>query len=432
MNNETVDNQKDVLNTTNCIQNSSIDDVIQQFDKQLMFDRIPNGSENQSYQYEKSLDKILCDFPYIQLDQVGIVEKDTGLNVGLNNGNLLITGLPKIHGIINIFVEYKFEYTKINQVISHKAIQSMMILPDPKTLWKNLPTDSKAPYQTPNEKSLSCFDIYGKTLIAASKRGRSHAHEGKFRDDDFEVKWISETGWLIVAVSDGAGSAEFSRKGAQIACATFVNELEEKLSKQEVNAKIEAIEDEKIQEQALGHLLLTVTHKAALNIQDFSEKAEQPIKKFSATFLGYVAKKIKEQWLICAVGIGDGAIAIIGDNDRFYLMNKPDGGEYVGQTRFLTTPEVWKDPQQRIISVRVNKVRYIFSMTDGVSDPKFETDNNLLDIRKWLDFSDDLFFKSDHPVNFLSRSRNLESDLLSWLDFWSRGNHDDRTLTILF
>ncbi len=114
MNNETVDSQKDVLNTTSCIQNSSIDDIIQQFDKQLMFERIPNGSENQSYQYEKLLDKILSDFPYIHLDNVGIVEKDTGLNVELNNGNLLITGLPKIHGIINIFVEYKFEFIKIN------------------------------------------------------------------------------------------------------------------------------------------------------------------------------------------------------------------------------------------------------------------------------------------------------------------------------
>ena len=48
MNNETVNNQKDVLNTTNCIQNSSIDDIIQQFDKQLTYERIPNGSENQS------------------------------------------------------------------------------------------------------------------------------------------------------------------------------------------------------------------------------------------------------------------------------------------------------------------------------------------------------------------------------------------------
>ncbi len=432
MDNETVDNQKDALNTTNCIQNLSIDDIIQQFDKQLMFARIPNGSENQSYQYEKLLDQILSNFPYIQLDNVGIVEKDTGLNAELNNGKLTITGLPKIHGIINIFVEYKFEYTKINQVILHKATQTMMILPDPKTLWKNLPTDSKAPYQSPNEKSLSCFDIYGKTLIAASKRGRSHAHEGKFRDDDFDVKWLPETGWLIVAVSDGAGSAEFSRKGAQIACSTFVNELTEKLSSQETNTKIEAIEDPNIQEQALGHLLLTVSHKAALNIQDFSEKVEQPIKKFSATFLGYVAKKINEQWLICAVGIGDGAIAIVGDDDRLYLMNKPDGGEYVGQTRFLTTPEVWKNPQHRVISARVDRIRYIFSMTDGVSDPKFETDNNLLDIRKWLDFIDDVFIKGEHSVNFLSRSRNLESDLLAWLDFWSKGNHDDRTLTILF
>ena len=432
MDNEYRDNRADVLNTTNCVQASSIDDIIQTFDKQLMLDRIPNGLENQPYHYERLLNNLLSDFPNIQLSNVGIEERDTGLQVKSDNGKLLITGLPKIHGIINIYVDYKFEFKRINQVISHKAVLSMMILPDPKTLWKNLPTDSEAPYQTPNEKSLSCFNIYGKTLIAASKRGRSHAHEGKFRDDDFDVKWIPETGWLIVAVSDGAGSAEFSRKGAQIACSTFVNELYEKLSKQKTNEIIEAIKDERIQEQTLEHLILTVAHKAALNIQDFSTKAEQPIKKFSATFLGYVAKKIKEQWLISAVGIGDGAIAIIDDDDELYLMNKPDSGEYVGQTRFLTTPEVWKNSQHRVVSARVNRIRYIFSMTDGISDPKFETDNNLLDIRKWLDFIDDLFIKSENPVNFLARNSNLENNLLNWLDFWSKGNHDDRTLTILF
>ena len=429
---EKIDHQKGILNTTNCIQTLSIDEIIQAFDKQLMLERIPNGLEKQSYRYERLLNELLANFPNVQLKNVGIVEKDTGLDVELDNDKLLITGLPKVHGIVNIYIEYEFEYKKINQVILHKSLQSMMILPDPKTLWKNLPPNSEAPYQTPNEKALSCNDIYGKTLIAASKRGRSHAHEGKFRDDDFEVKWISETGWLIVAVSDGAGSAEFSRKGAQIACLTFVNELNEKLSNIETNTKIEAIQDERIQEQTMEHLLLTIAHKAALNIQEFSEKVEQPIKKFSATFLGYVAKKIKEQWLICAVGIGDGAIAIVDDDDRLYLMNKPDGGEYVGQTRFLTTPEVWKNPQHRVISARVDKVRYIFSMTDGVSDPKFETDNNLLDVRKWLDFIDDLFIKSEHPINFLARNSNLENNLLSWLDFWSKGNHDDRTLTILF
>ncbi len=426
------DNLSAVLNTTKDVQASSIDDIIHAFDKQLLQDRIPNALEKQPYHYERLLNNLLSEFPNIQLRKVGIEERDTGLQVELDNDKLLITGLPKIHGVINIYIEYEFEFKRINQVILHKAVQSMMILPDPKTLWKNLPTDSEAPYQTPNEKTLTCFDIYGKTLIAASKRGRSHAHEGKFRDDDFEVKWIPETGWLIVAVSDGAGSAEFSRKGAQIACLTFVNELDEKLSKLEINEIIEAIKDKRIQEQTLEHLLLTVTHKAALNIQEFSEKVEQPIKKFSATFLGYVAKKINEQWLICAVGIGDGAIAIVGDDDRLYLMNKPDGGEYVGQTRFLTTPEVWKNPQHRVISARVDRIRYIFSMTDGVSDPKFETDNNLLDIRKWLVFIDDVFIKGEHPVNFLSRSSSLESDLLAWLDFWSKGNHDDRTLTILF
>ncbi|MBK6609045.1 MAG: hypothetical protein IPG24_27085 [Leptospiraceae bacterium] len=64
-------------------------------------------------------------------------------------------------------------------------------------------------------------------------------------------------------------------------------------------------------------------------------------------------------------------------------------------------------------------------MTDGISDPKFETDANLNDLSKWDSLWDELekegIFQSSTP----------DKALLKWLDFWSQGNHDDRTITIL-
>jgi hypothetical protein len=46
-----------------------------------------------------------------------------------------------------------------------------------------------------------------------SKRGRSHAHEGKFREDDFAVSELPAD-WNMISVSDGAGSAQLAREGS--------------------------------------------------------------------------------------------------------------------------------------------------------------------------------------------------------------------------
>lgn len=55
-------------------------------------------------------------------------------------------------------------------------------------------------------------------VVAASKRGRSHAQDGKYRDDHFRIRADAATGWHILVVADGAGSAELSREGSRIAC----------------------------------------------------------------------------------------------------------------------------------------------------------------------------------------------------------------------
>ncbi len=66
-------------------------------------------------------------------------------------------------------------------------------------------------------------------MVAASQRGRSHAIEGKPRDDDFALYFDEESEWYVMIVADGAGSAKYSRKGSQIACNTVMSVCKEKL-----------------------------------------------------------------------------------------------------------------------------------------------------------------------------------------------------------
>jgi hypothetical protein len=68
-------------------------------------------------------------------------------------------------------------------------------------------------------------------------------------------------------------------------------------------------------------------------------------------------------------------------------------------------------------------------MTDGVSDPKFGTDNALKDPTRWL-----AWWRNDlcTGVN-LSRDHDATPvELESYLDFWSQGEHDDRTLALVY
>ena len=67
-------------------------------------------------------------------------------------------------------------------------------------------------------------------------------------------------------------------------------------------------------------------------------------------------------------------------------------------------------------------------MTDGVSDPKFGTDNALRDPARWLSFwNEDLTAQLALAQPGPEPSARLEE----YLQFWSQGEHDDRTLALV-
>jgi len=66
-------------------------------------------------------------------------------------------------------------------------------------------------------------------------------------------------------------------------------------------------------------------------------------------------------------------------------------------------------------------------MTDGVSDPRFETDARLSRPADW----DALWQELDGTLALADAARGKEQLLLDWLDFWSPGNHDDRTIALI-
>ena len=95
-------------------------------------------------------------------------------------------------------------------------------------------------------------------------------------------------------------------------------------------------------------------------------------------------------------------------------------------------PEIFKDATalyQRLRFYIVDDFTALFLMSDGVSDPKFETDANLNNPDKWDTLWDDL---KENGVDLIDDNEASQDQLLDWLDFWAPGNHDDRTIAILY
>nr|VFK65546.1 MAG: Protein phosphatase 2C [Candidatus Kentron sp. UNK]VFK71518.1 MAG: Protein phosphatase 2C [Candidatus Kentron sp. UNK] len=277
-------------------------------------------------------------------------------------------------------------------------------------------------------------------LAAASRRGRSHAHVGGCRDDDFSLISSRASGWHVLAVSDGAGSAKYSRGGSRIAVQWASEVLADKLG--ELDAKLEKAilawqqgrvdeenEHEKTLKDCLYNVFRAAVYEPVKKIHELAKKEELQYRDFYATLLLCAHKTIGDEQFVAGYWIGDGAMAVYAEDEYTKLFGEPDGGEYAGQTRFLDADAVSSREkiEQRIHFDSQVNLSAVFLMTDGVSDPKFETDANLQKQKVWDDFwNEEIQPRLDTDPGQASRN------LLAWLGFWSPGNHDDRTLALLY
>ena len=402
---------------------------------------LPNGKVSQPYKFVFSTDKIgiedIEDFWFAELDPIGLTfDPETDA----------ITGIPIVAGehSIRLFLKRK-GWTEGKPVFERKL--TLTVNPDPRSLWLNKKSDHNDPYWKPDsasqflkvESTGFLMKTERKDIIAASQRGRSHAHEGIFRDDDFGMDYDKITNWYIMTVADGAGSCKASRKGSQIACQTIImvckaqleihykdfDHLIRELSKDRSDANRKKMGD------ALYGILGTAVFKAYKNIEEEASNSGKAVKDYSTTLIVSLCKKFKFGWFVGAFWVGDGGIGIYNKNTRFLkILGESDGGEFAGQTRFLTMPEITQPAElyRRLRFDIVDEFTALILMTDGITDPKFETDANLLKIEKW----DELWADLSKEVEFKDNNEKSAGQLLKWLDFWSPGNHDDRTIAILF
>lgn len=343
-----------------------------------------------------------------------------------------------------------------------------IINPDPWSLWEDHPHDENAPYSDKPDQASETARTGDSLVLAASCRGRSHAHVGSFRDDEFLVKLAeSPEEWSVLAVADGAGSARYSRQGSKLACRAAVAYLTQYLNTEPYREKVEAglisplkekLQDAVNQGQSLYDFSkLAQDSKAntdcwygavwsaytAINNEcqkRLEEKLEEKVtfKDYNTTLLLTAFRRLEVDGaaytLFLSYWVGDGAPAILKPNglDEVFLLGEVDAGEYAGQTRFLSKDQV--DPQvvgSRLRFACVKNFEALVMMTDGVSDPFFNSENDLSDFDAWNNFWTKKELQDAIKKNGAVSDAERAEKLLAWLNFKETGYHDDRTLLIL-
>lgn len=408
--------------------------------------RFPNGTVKKEYSYSFQL----------PTDKIDVIElsgiDELGLTLEMDKpGEFSLLGKPQKAGDFTL----KLRYTTVEGEPVSELIIPIAFNPSPRDLWKNIPTDRNIPYFKEDSdkeylKVEAGKDGYPKKdIVAASQRGRSHAQEGKARDDHFSLFHCEESDWYIIAVADGAGSAKYSRKGSEVACNTVIDHCKNLLFENpEFEASIreyEANRDNQEKRTNVTRHVIDIVYKGAMKAHEAVKKVaeaneESKLKDFATTLMFAVCKKYDFGWFIASFWVGDGAMCLFDENNKTAkLLGTPDEGEFSGQTRFLTMPEIFRDPEvvaKRLRMAIVPDFTALFLMSDGVSDPMFETDKNLNDYAKWEEFYNNL--KKGFPedeiggVDLSDDNEAAKDQLLGWLDFWSPGNHDDRTIAILY
>ncbi len=356
---------------------------------------------------------------------------DTGLTYSNTTG--LVSGMPAQPGEYELSVMYQLS----NQGGSYEAIMDFVVNHDPRSLWKNKPSDEALLFWKKDEDSVEHGGYDGWSMVAASKRGRSHAHEGKCRDDDFSLISDNSEGWHVLAVADGAGSSKYSREAAKLVvqkASTLLSVNLEEENEKIVNSVLEW-EEEKTEKShnSLRNLLYSTAFRSTIYetikaLFDTAKENECDFRDLHSTLLLAAHKKINGKHFVAGYWIGDGGLVMYGEGTYVSLLGDGDSGDYAGQTRFLDREASdGNDITSRIHFDCRETMTALFLMTDGITDPIFETDHNLSNQKYW-----DAFWQETIHNNISKEPSQTEKNLLDWLDFWSVGNHDDRTLAFLY
>jgi hypothetical protein len=246
------------------------------------------------------------------------------------------------------------------------GIRSVWEVHEPDDPYMRVPHELKQWLSTPD----------GWHLVGASIRGRSHAHDGKFREDAFEID--TADGWNIIAVSDGAGSRQYSRVGSLLATQAASRAMKNYLLSKRIKSDIHLVEAHL---HAALHAGVQHAYQALEKHVRDEREVEITFGDLGCTLLLAIYGEVDGRHFVAGLQIGDGLIVVARDPDQLdniQEITQGDIADFSGGTTFLTSEklETW---QQREASIYTDAQPpwLLLVMTDGVADDMVPYDRNV-------------------------------------------------------
>jgi len=275
------------------------------------------------------------------------------------------------------------------------------------TRWRNLPSNREDPYAFPDQITTSLRGAANYKMVAASHRGKSHAHNGTFREDAVALE--STHYWNIMAVADGAGTAPMARIGSNLAVTNAVAAIRD------------AMPDPPTTED-VGRAIWAGLKAAHTAIRNFAAEQHIAMADLHSTL------QLLIHWpqaTSCELGlahVGDGIMAAETVDGQYYMLTEPDTDpEADGRTLFLTSGPVRQWMERAKVYQFDSRINIVALMTDGVSG----------DLEPYNERLQTYLFDSLRQRVLCYPLRQREQSLLAFIGYERRGSFDDRTLAVL-
>ena len=257
------------------------------------------------------------------------------------------------------------------------------------------------------------------TMLAGTRRGRSHAHQAQWREDAATLsQLIGPDGhplYLLVA-ADGAGSARWSRVGSEAACRAVLAFCRAH----------EAIADNP------GPMLVAAASAAVDELLHLARAGGGEGRDLRTTLLVAALWGPAGAERLACTQVGDGAVLVRTADGAVTQLGTGDSGEFSGEvTCFVPDDGARERAAAALVEREARDVTHLVLLTDGIEDPFYPIARRgpvlMAQLMDGVREPAEHFQKQAvHGPVFGSAQRH--EHLAQWLAFERRGENDDRTI----
>lgn len=269
-------------------------------------------------------------------------------------------------------------------------------------------------------------------VVAASVRGKLHAHKEMWREDAYACDMTGH--WAMVVVADG-GPGSLARVGAHVACASALSSLKSRLA----GFSATETEDSDLGPplRRLKKALVGAMHDARHALLKRANECDCSLSELQTTLQLVAHSSCQDGDVMASLAVGDGqTVALLEDGTCIVLApSYEERGcpEELFVTACLSSPRI--PLEDRVAIAVVHGVESIAVMTDGLSDDFFPIERRAAELFDGEPIQD-LRGPGGVPLSgllldVLPDPRGGQA-LRDWLRYERKGSHDDRTIVLLY